>query len=246
MRKSVVSMVAVYLVMGLVNAACAQDEAAPKTGIPKIACDEPKFEFGEKDNTETVEHVFELRNDGDVTLEIIRARPSCGCTVASISNKMVPPGSNATVTAKLNLARRRGKQHKTITIESNDPATPRLTLVMSGTATSLVDLKPMRVYVRDLKQGESRPSIVELVSKTEEPLSILDIKSSSRLVNTSLETVEEGRQFKITLTPTNTLPRGLTSGQVTIRTDNKAAPSLSLPFHYQVIGELILDVVLVG
>lgn len=240
MRKYVILLSAVYAALVLMPAAWAQGAPAAKTGVPKIVCDEPKFDFGEKDNTETVEHVFRLRNEGDVTLEIARARPSCGCAVASISDKMVLPGSNATITAKLNLARRRGKQHKTITIESNDPATPQLTLVMAGTATALVELNPMRVYVRDLRQGDTRTDAVELVSRAEDPMNVLEVRSSSPLVTASLETVEEGHHFKIMLSPTNTLPRGLTSGQVTVRTDSKTAPALALPFHYQVIGELVV------
>ena len=111
---------------------------------------------------------------------------------------------------------------------------------MDGTATSQIDFSPERIYVNDLKQGESRTDVVELVCKSEEPMNLMGVASSSPLITASVETVEEGRRYRISLTATNTLPRGLTSGRVNIRTDHKAGQGLSFPFHYQVIGELVV------
>jgi hypothetical protein len=238
MQKSILFFAAVCVVTFLVPGGPTRAQAVE--AAPKIVCDQPKFDFGEKDNSLTVECSFELRNEGDTTLEIIRARPSCGCTVADISDNMVPPGGKATIAAKLNLTGRRGKQHKTITVESNDPAQPRLVLVMEGTATSMVELNPMRVYVRELQYGSAHTDEVELLSRSEHPMKVLEVRSSNPQVEASFVPVEEGRRFKIVLNAADTLPRGLTSGRVSIRTDSKTAPDLSLPFHYQVVGELVV------
>lgn len=42
------------------------------TGAPKIAADEPIFDFGAIGGTEAVEHVFKVRNVGDVDLKVER------------------------------------------------------------------------------------------------------------------------------------------------------------------------------
>ena len=109
-------------------------DVIPPAAVPRIVCDEAVYNFGEKSNVEDVIHTFQIRNDGNATLEIKQARPACGCTVANISNKTVPPGETIQIETRLSLRGRVGQQHKTITVESNDPKTPALVLTLSGNA----------------------------------------------------------------------------------------------------------------
>ena len=49
--------------------------AAPEAPLaPRIVCDEPLFDFGEKNNTEFVEHDYPIRNSGTLSLEIRNVR----------------------------------------------------------------------------------------------------------------------------------------------------------------------------
>jgi hypothetical protein len=43
-----------------------------KTGTPKIAADEPVHDFGAIKATDSVEHVFKIRNVGDADLKVER------------------------------------------------------------------------------------------------------------------------------------------------------------------------------
>ena len=111
------------------NHASGQD--AGTTG-PKIACDEPTYNFGDADSSQDVSHTFVLRNEGDQNLEISNVKPSCGCTVANITTRSIPPGGESLVTTKLALRGRQGQQRKGITVSSNDPKTPSLMLYIEG------------------------------------------------------------------------------------------------------------------
>ena len=51
----------------------AQAENA-KTGAPKIAADEAVYDFGAIKATDTVEHVFKIRNAGDADLKVERVQ----------------------------------------------------------------------------------------------------------------------------------------------------------------------------
>ncbi len=113
-------------------AAPAGTDPAAETAAPKIVCDQMVYNFGERKNDQDVEHAYVIKNEGNATLEIKQARASCGCTVANIANKTVPPGEETTITAKLNLRGRLGPQHKTITVDSNDPRVPALVLTLEG------------------------------------------------------------------------------------------------------------------
>lgn len=48
--------------------------AVVKDGVPKIAADEAVFDFGAIAGTDSVEHVFVLRNVGDADLKIERVQ----------------------------------------------------------------------------------------------------------------------------------------------------------------------------
>jgi hypothetical protein len=52
----------------------AEQDAAAKTGAPKIASDEPVFDFGAVAGKEKIEHVFKIKNVGDAELKIDRVQ----------------------------------------------------------------------------------------------------------------------------------------------------------------------------
>ena len=104
---------------------CAQGPAVGAAPAPIIFCAQPNFDFGSSESGRSVSHEYVIQNKGDALLSISEIRPSCGCTVASISTQAVAPGAEARVTAVLNLAGRSGPQHKTIAVDSNDPKQPQ-------------------------------------------------------------------------------------------------------------------------
>lgn len=58
-----------------VAAAPVEGEAAPaEQGAPKIAADAPVFDFGAISGTDSVEHVFVIRNVGDAELKVERVQ----------------------------------------------------------------------------------------------------------------------------------------------------------------------------
>ena len=52
----------------------AKDGAVAEGGAPKITADEAVYEFGAIKATDSVEHVFEIRNVGDADLKIERVQ----------------------------------------------------------------------------------------------------------------------------------------------------------------------------
>lgn len=54
--------------------AAAGNAAIAKEGAPKITADEAVFEFGAIAPTDSVEHVFQIRNAGDADLKIERVQ----------------------------------------------------------------------------------------------------------------------------------------------------------------------------
>lgn len=91
---------------------------------PAIALSEKSYDFGSIGPQDVVERTFVIFNTGDAPLTISRAYTTCGCTMAEISARTIPPGKVASVTLTFDAGFhdtagqtvRRG-----LIIENNDP-----------------------------------------------------------------------------------------------------------------------------
>jgi hypothetical protein len=111
---------------------------------PKIVCDQPGYSFGEVWAGEKIEHTYVIRNTGTAPLLIPAngVRPSCGCTVAGKFDDKIEPGQEGRIPVALNTEHQRGQVAKQVTVESNDPITPRLVLTLSGSVKTAVSMDP--------------------------------------------------------------------------------------------------------
>ncbi len=109
--------------------------AEQKASAPKIAFSESTFEFKEIKQGEKVEHIFTITNNGKSELIIRKVKASCGCTAVSPKDRVIAAGGSTTMKVIFNSAGKVGKQNKTITIISNDPAHSRSILWVKGTVT---------------------------------------------------------------------------------------------------------------
>ena len=71
----------------------AKDEKAPHLTIVQ-----PVKDYGTVPKGEKLEWTFEIKNTGSSDLQILAAKPGCGCTVADF-DKVIKPGQSGKVTA---------------------------------------------------------------------------------------------------------------------------------------------------
>ncbi len=109
---------------------------------PVISVDQAEYDFGQVWAGQNVTHEFKIVNTGQGELQITKVRPGCGCTVAGDYPKSLKPGEAGTFPFTLNTKGFRSAFSKTITIESNDPVTPRLVLKLKGEIKARIELEP--------------------------------------------------------------------------------------------------------
>ena len=88
---------------------------------PHILIEEKVYDFGDITSGEIVDAYFTLFNDGGDVLNIRKVAANCGCTVAKPEKENIQPGDSVNLNVTFNSTGRKGTQHKTITIHSNDP-----------------------------------------------------------------------------------------------------------------------------
>lgn len=171
MRHQLGTMRRVLGTMAMVTVTCAWAEkgALPSPldggGRPKLVCDHPEFDFGERDNTEEVRHEFLLRNAGTAPLVLQRVTTSCGCTAAKTTTEPIPPGGETPVVVIFALKGRRGPQSQTVYVDSNDPDQPTLRLTLKGTAVAEVMVEPSYVNFGDLSRDAAVTQAVAVVCR---------------------------------------------------------------------------------
>lgn len=103
-------------------------------------------------------------NKGPEATFISRVRPSCGCTGATYTDKMIQPGDTATVSFTYNPTGRPGKFDKTVKVyigKDNDLTVVRILGTVIGSESTLesvfpVEAGPLRVETAILAAGEMK------------------------------------------------------------------------------------------
>ena len=100
---------------------------------PLFEIENTRFDFGEIKQKEKADIEFKFKNSGKRDLVIRKVRSSCGCTTVTPANTVIKPGESSIIKAVFDAGARKGKQHKVITVITNDPKKSQVSLVVSGT-----------------------------------------------------------------------------------------------------------------
>lgn len=103
---------------------------------PRLSLDKKSYDFGEINEGASVKTDFIVTNTGRSTLNIRETKANCGCTISQPEKNTLAPGESTRISVTFNSSGRRGKQHKFVTIFSNDPKNPTQQLVLTGRVKS--------------------------------------------------------------------------------------------------------------
>lgn len=106
---------------------------AQLANAPKISFNTTKYDFGTIKSGDAVKYSYQLTNTGKSELIIRRTSASCGCTASNPAKQNLAPGESTTIDINFNTSGRTGRQIKTVTVVSNDPANPSIVLTVEGT-----------------------------------------------------------------------------------------------------------------
>jgi Protein of unknown function (DUF1573) len=150
-------------------------EAPAKDAAPRLTIVEPIKDYGTIPKGEKLDWSFVVKNTGDADLQIIAAKPGCGCTVADF-DKVIKPGETGKVTAHVDTTAFAGPIAKTVTLETNDPTTPTSQLTIHAIVKPYVEAFPAGFVRYNLLQGEADTQTVTLYSEEEEPFQVTKIE----------------------------------------------------------------------
>lgn len=201
---------------------------------PELVCAEPEYFFGAVSNTNNIQHVFLLANDGDRPLTIYRVKSDCGCLLIRQPVTTLAPGEETALAVKYLLKGRRGPQRRRIAIESDDPVQPRFFLYMFGEALAEIEIDPEQVYWGNIRADGNGEKQVE-IKFTDGPYRILAVSNPAPFLAAAVATAPAGR-ILVRLQPP--LPLGSFYYPLQVITDHPRFPELAIPMQGRVVGEL--------
>ncbi len=177
---------------------------------PRLTLVDPLKDFGTVAKGDKLEWAFQVKNTGTADLEIIAAKPTCGCTVADF-DKIIKPGATGKVSAHVDTTAFSGPINKAVTLETNDPTAPTAQVTITAVVRPFVEAYPAGFVRYNLLQGGVEKQSITLYSDETEPFQITKIESPQEWIkvehkkNEGLDVIpnvgREGQnQYKIDVT----------------------------------------------
>jgi hypothetical protein len=201
-----------------------------------ITINQSGYDFGSIPQGQKVEHVFIVKNNGDLPLSILSIRPSCGCTAAHASSRVIQPGKTSEIKVTFNSANFFGDIHKTIAVESNDPGAPLLTLSLSGKVIEEITVIPRQIDLGVLKPGSAKEITLSVGNNGKKNVRVLSVKSTMPQVNVraQISIIKPGETAIVNVSATPGKSDRILSGYLSIMTDNPAKTEIIVPVYASV------------
>ena len=136
----------------------------------------------------------------------------------------------------MNLKGFQGYVKKTATVLSDDPANPRVILLVEGTVKPLIEVRPEKtIYFQGIADSLTEKTI-DLIT-TSKMFHIRKVDDNlDKKVSYKLETVEDGKHYRLRVS--NNTSRGNYRGSITLYTDFAEKPELTVWVNGSIEGEI--------
>jgi len=152
------------------------------------------YDFGHTPKGYTIYHDFPLRNIGTDTLIILGVKPTCGCTIAPLSNDHVAPGDTAQIEVALRTDKLEGKVRKYVNVDCSDPVNPYYKILFNAKVNSsdrFLTTDPLAVDFGDFDNGGTPEMKVAITNGGTEAVKLAVVDQNSDEFMTA--TLPEGK-----------------------------------------------------
>lgn len=165
----------------------------------KLEWESTHLEFAPSLGVQQVSGAYKFKNVGVHTVKILRTQTSCGCTTTNLTKKEYAPGESGTIEVTMTLPDDGGRRHKQIYVHTDDPDGASTTLEITAEVTRVVELLPHMLVWKQGQTPEAKEVLVTVAAGA--TVHVLNATSVSGSFTTKLETLEDGRRYRVVVTP---------------------------------------------
>jgi Protein of unknown function (DUF1573) len=192
---------------------------------PRVVVSETRFHFGRILAGEMLEHEFVLKNVGTAPVKIGRVDLTSPLVVTRMP-VWVAPSTEAKITVTLDTTGLRGRFRGEVEIILGDADEPEANLAVEGEIVPRVEVSPAPAFFLAARRGEVRQASLDIINHETTPLAIEAIAHSQDRFTTTLETVEEGQRYRLTLRLKPDGPGGRHSETIVVHTSSLSEPAI--------------------
>lgn len=198
---------------------------------PRIQLSTRVWDFGKMWFAEKCETDIEIKNIGGSNLQFLDVKTSCGCTVARPTQQALRPGESDKIHIVYNTRKGVKNVHQTVTISSNDPSEPNITIEVKGEVRNVFDTEPSeRITFGQLTQETKSTQVMTLRNNMDKPITPkLMPFDANQPFEASLEEITPGQEYKLSVTTRPPLNAGLNSTNVVLQTGDDRFPTMTIP-----------------
>lgn len=197
------------------------------SAAPQAVFDTLQQSFGRVDQGSVVSQTFQLRNAGDSPLRIEQAKFSMpGMRIRARQD--IAPGETAEVKIEWNTRGYSLEVEGQTLLVLNDPQQPRVILTSSGEVRAPIDILPRPALYLSQYRDEPATGSLEIRNNRAEPLKIERIEPKGDHFQASLETLEDGKRYRLVVKGADKAELGRYQEAVVLHTSDPAHPRLHI------------------
>ncbi len=203
----------------------------PALAGPQLTFDKSVYDFKNVIQGKDVTHSFTFRNTGDAPGTITRISSSCGCTVANVSDKVIPPGKSGTIKTSFDSSDFSGPVSKEVFVYLANQQKPAYTLTMKGVVTEELVITPRQINLGSVKAGVRKDVTMEMENQGKKTIKISSLKTAlpQTTISCRKKVLKPGEKssFKVSV-----IPRGdnrFVNGYLTISTNSQGKSEKTIP-----------------
>jgi hypothetical protein len=214
---------------GLARVALVLVALAPRSASasPHAVFSHTSFQFERALSGAVIEHDFAVKNEGSSPLRIANVALSSPLVVISMPAS-IPPGAETTLRVRLDTSGLRGRFPGRIKVFLNDASLPEADLSFEGQIVPLIEVSPAPAFFVGARRGEARQASIEVINHEPEPLQINEVSHMRDRFLTKLETLDEGRRYRLTLLLNPDGPAGRHSESIVLKTSSRQEPTITV------------------
>jgi hypothetical protein len=190
--------------------------------------------------SESVSGKFKLSNEGNAPLIFGEPQVSCGCTVATIQPNHLEPGQSADLEFTLNMPAARTKLNKNITVTSNDPKVPQLSLELTADFVPLYEFTPLTFFA-NLRDGKGTNASVRLTRNDGKNINVPRVEPSKPWIKADIKRTDANTlDISLEIGPENGAI-GRIAEFVGVYTPEREEPIAILQILGRILGELVIE-----
>ncbi len=194
---------------------------------PKPVCVESRFQFGRVVRGTLVQHDFVVENRGTGPLIITHITMTAPLTATRLPR--VAPGERGSIPIELDTSAIDGPFDGQIILFLNDTATPEIRLSFAGEVFETVELSPLSAFFIATTRNRPKEQSIEIINHEPQPLRILKVEHPTERFTTKLDTLEDGRRYRLTVLMSGIGPAGKHTERILVHTSSPVRPVINVP-----------------